>query len=534
VCDGSLDVVPREVDARRMGEPESGAQWEARAREGHLAVDYPESLRAYERAYEAYRREGDLLAAARSARTAGWFRGSVFGEWAVSRGWSGRARALIEQAGEDPDGHGWVLVARAQDGGDLAEQRELYRRAIATARSVRDADLECEALASLGIMLVFSGLVGDGMAYLDEALGVLCADEMTDLSVVEGVFCGLFHACERTSDVDRAEQWLRAADGVVRRQGLVAVGGYCRAYYGGLLIRAGRWDEADAELGTAAEVFAGRNRHMHEVVLCRLAELRVGQGRLEEAAVLLAGLGHHEDAVRPLAATYLARGDVELARDLLERSLSAGGLDDVGRGRLLALLVEAHLAAGDTAGAGEAAARLAATAAENPAATVLPALAAQARGRWCLATEPDAARACLHEAVTAFARARLPLETTCARLELARALAVSAPSAAVAQAREALADADRLCARRESDAAAALLRSLGAATPPGGRSATALTTREREVLALVGRGLNNGEIGERLYISRRTVEHHVGRILAKLGLTSRAQAIAHTAVQGHG
>ena len=97
-------------------------------------------------------------------------------------------------------------------------------------------------------------------------------------------------------------------------------------------------------------MFAGRNRHMHEVVLCRLAELRVGQGRLEEAAVLLAGLGHHEDAVRPLAATYLARGDVELARDLLERSLGGGGLDDVGTGRLLALLVEAHLAAGDAGG----------------------------------------------------------------------------------------------------------------------------------------------------------------------------------------
>ena len=111
---------------------------------------------------------------------------------------------------------------------------------------------------------------------------------------------------------------------------------------------------------------------------------------------------------------------------------------------------------------------------------------------------------------------------------------MSAPSAAVAQAREALADADRLCARRESDAAAALLRSLGAAAPARRAQRDGATTREREVLALVGRGLNNGEIGERLYISSRTVEHHVGRILAKLGLTSRAQAIAHTAVQGHG
>jgi hypothetical protein len=37
------------------------------------------------------------------------------------------------------------------------------------------------------------------------------------LSVVEGVFCGLFRACERTNDVGRAEQWLRAADDYVRR-----------------------------------------------------------------------------------------------------------------------------------------------------------------------------------------------------------------------------------------------------------------------------------------------------------------------------
>ena len=50
------------------------------------------------------------------------------------------------------------------------------------------------------------------MARLDEALAAICAGEVDDLSVVEGVFCGLFHACERTNDVGRAEQWLRAAD----------------------------------------------------------------------------------------------------------------------------------------------------------------------------------------------------------------------------------------------------------------------------------------------------------------------------------
>ena len=54
-----------------------------------------------------------------------------------------------------------------------------------------------------------------------------------------------------------------------------------------------------------------------------------------------------------------------------------------------------------------------------------------------------------------------------------------------------------------------------------------LTDRETEVLTLMGRGLTNASIAERLYLSDKTVRNHVSNIFTKLGVNDRAAAVAH-------
>jgi len=75
-----------------------------------------------------------------------------------------------------------------------------------------------------------------------------------------------------------------------------------------------------------------------------------------------------------------------------------------------------------------------------------------------------------------------------------------------------------------------LLRQLGDSErlrgPSSATAAMPLTAREADVLDLVRHGLTNAQIGERLYISPKTAEHHVSSVLGKLGVRSRAEAAA--------
>jgi DNA-binding NarL/FixJ family response regulator len=503
---------------------------ERQAETRYRAVDYTGALDLYEDAYRAYQEDGDRLGAGRAARITGWIHGNVRGDWAVAGGWMARARSLLEEAGEDSAEHGWVLIMQAVPDGDPAAQEAFCREAWALGRRHGDADLEFEAEGYVALMLVQSGRVEEGLLLFDEVLAAICSGEVTDVYVIEGGICGMFLACERANDVVRAEQWLRTAEDVVKRPHMVGVSAFCRAHYGGILTEAGRWAEAEAELTGAARLLAVSYTGMRSAALIRLADLRARQGRLEEAEELLEGLDQQPDAFRPLAAIHLARGNLALARDLLERALAQPDMAAV-VGPVLALLVDVELAEGAVGDAARWADRLAALA-DDQGGHYLRAAAALARGKVCVAEGSTDARTCLQEALSSFAQAQMPVHLAQARLELARAVAGERPEVAVAEASAALESFERLQAARDADAAAALLRSLGGPARTGPKRRAPLTKREAEVLELVGRGLSNPEIGERLFISRKTVEHHVGRILTKLGLRSRAEAAAHVARQG--
>jgi DNA-binding NarL/FixJ family response regulator len=97
---------------------------------------------------------------------------------------------------------------------------------------------------------------------------------------------------------------------------------------------------------------------------------------------------------------------------------------------------------------------------------------------------------------------------------------------------EALFEAVRVVARGDALLAPSVTRRLIAefarlhpATPLQPDRIRELTPRETEVLRLIAEGLSNGDIAERLVVSEETIKTHVSRVLTKLGLRDRAQAV---------
>jgi DNA-binding CsgD family transcriptional regulator len=484
--------------------------------------DYAAAISLRERAYAAFRARGDTQHAARlAAYHLAFDYAAVHGNLAVANGWLERGRALAAVSGDCPE-CGWVELACTLASEDPTERDRHIAAALAIGRRFRDTDLEFDALAYAGAAQVERGRLREGMRQLDEAAAAARGGEVSSRTAAGEIYCKMLLACEMALDVRRAEQWTDVANSLAEDSTVGWVSGICRMYYGGILTAAGRWAEAEEELHTSLQVYDRSYRALRSGAAVRLADLWALQGRLEDAERLLVGHEHDSAAVRPQARLLLARGEADLAATILRRHLPA--YDESFRDAvILALLAQAEVAAGRTDEARAVGARLA-TIAETVPMPFLDASAAFIAGIASLDDE-DAVPP-LERAVTAFAHAGLPLEEARARLELGRRLAGSRPEIAISEADAALALFDRLGARRDADAAAAVLRSLGSRGRTGPKRVGLLSRREREVLDLLGHGLSNPEIAARLFISRKTASHHVSNVLAKLGLRNRAEAAA--------
>jgi DNA-binding CsgD family transcriptional regulator len=501
------------------------------------------SIAHTERAYAEFRRAGEAVPAALAAMSLCITWVSNFDNHAAAGGWLARAERVLGDLDPNPL-RGWLWLLRGYLEPDAGRARQLQQRALELARAGDDPDLELCALGDLGLTLVTQGRAAEGLALIDEAMaGTLGGEHRRHLTVVVAA-CDMLIACDLAGDLRRAVQWCQVADQFIDRYGCPFLYARCRTLYGGVLVAKGRWAEAETELKAAVRMAEGPGPASHAEAMARLADLRLRQGRLEEAEALLPERGGGRAAARTAARLRLARGEPSVAAGLLERSLTDDGQPGIHGERhlraaaALETLVTARLALGDQEAASAAADRLAElAAAEGGGQAVVmagrgqgqvAALAAQAAARVAgAAGRADEARRLLERALGLFAADDLPHEEALARLELARALADASPELAVAEARSALGAFERLGANGDADAADALLRSLGAPGRTGPKRAGRLTRREQEVLRLVGLGLSNPEIAQRLFISRKTAAHHVSNVLAKLGVRNRAGAIAY-------
>ncbi|MCC7447359.1 MAG: hypothetical protein IT324_08090 [Anaerolineae bacterium] len=480
-------------------------------------------------AFVGFKHSGDLR---RAGRIAAWLaREQVFlyTNSSAMKGWFARAERLLSSIDPCPE-QGWLALMR----GSMLEPPEQLAQTAQTAAEIAqtfaDANLEAFALAFKGMALVALGSIADGMTCLDEAMTMATSGEVRDFMTISEVFCVTLSACELAGDLTRCEHWCQAAAQFAERYSCPFLAAYCRTTYGSLQVAAGRWQEAETTLTDAIRLFDAGHRGLRVQAVIKLAELRVYQGKLEEAEVLLTGYEDNPAVVAPLARLYTARQQIEQARALLDQALQAVDPPRLEHLPLLFLLVEVALLQNDLNTAQQAIAALRRLAAATQS-DVLLAQVALVEGQVKQRLGSADAQGCFQAAVTRLQTQDNSLLAGRARFEMAQCLSATDRAGAVTWARAALATFERIGAQHDAAQAANLVRQLGGVVRPAMRTQAILTERENEILALVAKGLTNRDIAERLVISPKTVESHVSQILGKLGVRRRAEAIAFVTQQ---
>ncbi len=416
---------------------------------------------------------GDNRPASMACAQLGELYESWMGNKVAARPWFERGIRLVADEAPCVE-QGWVAVAPL--GCDVDDPALLWERAslaLERARSFGDVDLEVKALADGGLARVQSGDLEAGMAMIDEAMALACGGQTTNADAVGKSVCSFYTACYHTADFERVASWSRAfaVHGILGpAPGPQAfLSSHCGSVQAALLCHLGRWGEAEQVLLLAHNAIeqAMPGAAWHTPIA--LAELRILQGRLEEAEVLLLGRDDHIQALLPMARLHLARGDHDLAAAAARRGLRMMAGDRVRSATLLGVLVESALADGDLVGATAASVDLD----ERVGGLGLPAFRAEAarlRARVLVASDDteDAVEA-LRVGIDDVSSLDLPLLRSSLHLDLARLLEPADRSGAVLEAKAAAALLQRMDVLLHPDDHTLLARLGATPSAPGER-----------------------------------------------------------------
>jgi DNA-binding CsgD family transcriptional regulator/tetratricopeptide (TPR) repeat protein len=444
--------------------------------------------------------------------------------------------------------------------GRWSESRSVCEAAIDCAVAAGAVAEESRARNMLGSDLVALGDIDGGLRELRESRR-LAASGPTELQVVAAHNLALnLLAADR---LDEALEEASAGREIARMGGLERRYGMdLAALAGDVLIRLGRWEDAD---WVTTEGLALDQRGLGTTYLAAVrAWLLAGRGEVDEAGRRLAAIDR--TSLEPDIAAFIARVEAETALNAnhpsdavaaTERGLARlAGLDDVLWGtplvglalRALAELAESARASRDDAALDDGRerstvlrARLAdlAARATTPSSRAWVATAnAEVRrvdgtasdDAWpAVATAWDAVPDPAEAAYARFRAAETALRRSGVRADVAEMLRAAHATAAGLGAKPLQASVEALAQRarvRLDQVRVSQPEDQAAPPPPAGREARprGLSAREIEVLRLVAAGRSNGEIAERLFITRKTAGVHVTHILDKLGVSNRVEA----------
>jgi class 3 adenylate cyclase len=391
----------------------------------------------------------------------------------VGGGWMARAERALEGQPEG-EAHAWLAFVQAIVamllGRDFREAVRLADRAAALARTHGSRDAESMAQCVKGQALVHIGEWREGLVLLDGA-AALATSGLLLPKVACDIYCTTIAACRDAAEYRRASEWAATADRWMTRHALRGYRGTCRAHRAELKRLAGDWPEAEREAREACqELEAMRLLDSAAFAYAEIGLVRLQRGDLEAAREALERAHEFGGSAQPgWSLLLLEQGKLVEAAAALDRALEAtvprdldedAPIDEALRSRLLPARVEVAVAAGDLGRAAHAVAELE-TLAERFTSPAVRAAALTARGTLELAHGRPAV-APLERAWRLWHETDLPFDAARARLLLARGHAATGDvTQAQLEARAALRTFDRLGARLWSHRAQHLLGELG-------------------------------------------------------------------------